>query len=68
MFPKLTLIENLVVAVQQPLGAMGRRQVSDEDLVTANEILEGSGLSSHGRHRRRNCRSVSASCSSSPRY
>jgi ABC-type branched-subunit amino acid transport system ATPase component len=51
VFPKLTLIENLVVAVQQPLGAMGRRQIGDEDLVTANEILERFGLSSHG-HRR----------------
>ena len=51
VFPKLTVIENLVVAVQQPLGAMGRRQISDEDLVTANEILERFGLSSHGRRR-----------------
>jgi ABC-type branched-subunit amino acid transport system ATPase component len=51
VFPKLTLIENLVVAVQQPLGAMGRRQISDDDLDTANEILERFGLSSHGRRR-----------------
>jgi ABC-type branched-subunit amino acid transport system ATPase component len=51
VFPKLTLIENLVVAVQQPLAAMGRRQISDQDLVTANEILERFGLASHGRHR-----------------
>ena len=51
VFPKLTLIENLVVAVQQPLGAMGRRQIGDDDLVTANEILERFGLLSHGSRR-----------------
>jgi ABC-type branched-subunit amino acid transport system ATPase component len=51
VFPKLTLIENLVVAVQQPLGAMGRRQISDDDLITATELLERFGLSSYGRRR-----------------
>ena len=52
VFPKLTLVENLVVAVQQPLRAMGRRHGSVPTIwSTAIEILERFGLSSHGQRR-----------------
>ena len=47
VFPQLTLIENLVVAVQQPLRALGRAAVGREDRERAEEILDRFGLASH---------------------
>ncbi len=47
VFPQLTLVENLVVAVQQPLRSMARARIGREDLARADEILERFGLISH---------------------
>jgi neutral amino acid transport system ATP-binding protein len=47
VFPELTLVENLVVAVQQPLRAMARASVGRKDRTQAEEILERFGLLSH---------------------
>jgi ABC-type branched-subunit amino acid transport system ATPase component len=47
VFPQLTLVENLVVAVQQPLRAMGTARIGHDDLARADQILERFGLSSH---------------------
>ena len=47
VFPQLTLVENLVVAVQQPFSAMGRASLGREDRAKAEEILDRFGLMSH---------------------
>lgn len=47
IFPQLTLIENLVVAVQQPLRALGRAAIGRQDRVRAGEILERFNLQNH---------------------
>lgn len=47
VFPQLTLVENLVVAVKQPFRAMGRASVGRDDRVRAEEILDRFGLISH---------------------
>jgi neutral amino acid transport system ATP-binding protein len=47
VFPQLTLVENLVVAVQQPVHALGRARIGAGDLARADQILERFGLSSH---------------------
>lgn len=47
VFPQLTLIENLVVAVAQPAWAIGRRGVGREDAARAQELLERFGLGAH---------------------
>jgi neutral amino acid transport system ATP-binding protein len=47
VFPRLTLIENLVVAVKQPFWAMGRASIGLDDRAKAEEILESFGLMSH---------------------
>jgi neutral amino acid transport system ATP-binding protein len=47
VFPQLTLVENLVVAVQQPLRSMARARIGREDLARAHEVLERFGLTSH---------------------
>ncbi len=47
VFPQLTLVENLVVAVQQPLRSMARARIGREDLARAHEVLERFGLASH---------------------
>jgi ABC-type branched-subunit amino acid transport system ATPase component len=51
VFPALTLVENLVVAVQQPLRAMGRSSIGAEDRGRAEDILERFGLRSHAERR-----------------
>jgi ABC-type branched-subunit amino acid transport system ATPase component len=48
VFPQLTLVENLVVAVQQPLRSMARARIGRRDLARAREVLERFGLASHG--------------------
>ena len=40
VFPRLTLLENLVVGVQQPMRALGRRAISSGDLARGQEVLE----------------------------
>ena len=40
VFPQLTVTENLVVAVQQPLRAIGRTSIGKRDRAQAEEILE----------------------------
>jgi ABC-type branched-subunit amino acid transport system ATPase component len=47
VFPALTLVENLVVAVQQPLRAMGRASVGRDDRARAEDVLERFGLRAH---------------------
>jgi ABC-type branched-subunit amino acid transport system ATPase component len=47
IFPQLTLIENLVVAVQQPLLALGRASIGRQDRARAGEILERFNLHNH---------------------
>jgi branched-chain amino acid transport system ATP-binding protein len=47
VFPQMTLIENLVVAVVQPTLAMGRRGVGRADHDRARELLERFGLEAH---------------------
>jgi branched-chain amino acid transport system ATP-binding protein len=49
VFPQLTLVENLIVAVHQPLRAMGHARIGGEDLARADQILDRFGLSSHRR-------------------
>jgi neutral amino acid transport system ATP-binding protein len=51
VFPQLTLVENLVVAVKQPLSAMGRASVGNQDQDRAEEILDRFGLMSHSERR-----------------
>lgn len=51
VFPELTLVENLVVAVQQPLRAMVRASIGREDRVRAEGVLERFGLLSHRERR-----------------
>ena len=47
VFPQLTLVENLVVAVQQPLRSMTRARIGREDQARALEVLERFGLASY---------------------
>jgi neutral amino acid transport system ATP-binding protein len=51
VFPQLTLVENLVVAVQQPIHALGRARIGADDRARADEVLERFGLSSHRERR-----------------
>ena len=51
VFPEMTLVENLVVAVALPARALGRRGVSPADAGRARELLDRFGLGSHA-HRR----------------
>ena len=51
VFPQLTLIENLVVAVHQPRRAMVRAAIGSEDRARAEEILERFGLAGHRERR-----------------
>ena len=51
IFPELTLVENLVVAIQQPWHAIARRAVTRSDEARALVLLEEFGLSGHARMR-----------------
>lgn len=51
VFPEMTLVENLVVAVAVPVWALGRRGISRADVERADELLERFGLGSHA-HRK----------------
>ena len=51
VFPEMTLVENLVVAVAVPVWALGRRGISRTDAARAEELLDRFGLGSHA-HRR----------------
>ena len=51
IFPELTLVENLVVAIQQPWHAIARRAVRDADAARALALLEEFGLAGHSRER-----------------
>ena len=51
VFPEMTLVENLVVAVAVPVWALGRRGVSRADAERADELLARFGLGSHA-HRK----------------
>jgi ABC-type branched-subunit amino acid transport system ATPase component len=51
IFPELTLVENLVVAIQQPWYAMVRRRVGRGDERRAVAVLEEFGLAGHARAR-----------------
>jgi neutral amino acid transport system ATP-binding protein len=51
VFPQLTLIENLVVAVKQPLRAMGRRAIARDERDRAEELLAKFGLAGHAGRR-----------------
>lgn len=51
VFPELTLVENLVVAVAQPAWAMGRRGIGPEDASRAEELLDRFGLLAHARRK-----------------
>jgi ABC-type branched-subunit amino acid transport system ATPase component len=44
VFPELTLVENLVVALQQPWWSLGRRAVRPADRARALDLLEEFGL------------------------
>jgi branched-chain amino acid transport system ATP-binding protein len=44
VFPQMTLVENLVVAVVQPAWAMGRRGVTEQNYGRAEELLDRFGL------------------------
>ena len=48
VFPQLTLVENLVVAVQHPFRQVARAAVGPQERARAQEILEGFGLASYG--------------------
>jgi ABC-type branched-subunit amino acid transport system ATPase component len=47
VFPELTLVENLVVALQQPWHRLARRAISRSDEVRALTLLEEFGLVDH---------------------
>jgi neutral amino acid transport system ATP-binding protein len=47
VFLQLTLIENLVVAVKQPMIAMGRRAIAPGERDRAEELLAKFGLAAH---------------------
>jgi neutral amino acid transport system ATP-binding protein len=47
IFPNLTLIENLALAVQQPWWGVGRAAVRPADRARAEELLDEFGLSGH---------------------
>ena len=49
IFPALTLVENLVVAIQQPWHAIARRAVRRADEARALALLEEFGLAGHAR-------------------
>jgi neutral amino acid transport system ATP-binding protein len=51
VFPELTLVENLVVAIQQPWHALARRAISRGDETRALTLLEEFGLAGHARAR-----------------
>ena len=51
IFPELTLVENLVVAIQQPWHAIARRAVRHADAARALALLEEFGLAGHARER-----------------
>ena len=51
VFPELTLVENLVVAIQQPWHAIARRAVRHADRARALALLEEFGLAGHARER-----------------
>jgi len=51
IFPDLTLVENLVVAIQQPWHAVVRRAVGRADERRALAVLEEFGLAGHARAR-----------------
>ena len=51
IFPELTLVENLVVAIQQPWHAIARRAVRHADRARALALLEEFGLAGHARER-----------------
>jgi ABC-type branched-subunit amino acid transport system ATPase component len=51
VFPELTLVENLVVAIQQPWHAVVRRAVGRADERRALAVLEEFGLVGHARAR-----------------
>ena len=51
IFPELTLVENLVVAIQQPWHAIARRAVRHGDAARALALLEEFGLAGHARER-----------------
>jgi neutral amino acid transport system ATP-binding protein len=51
VFPELTLVENLVVAIQQPWHATVRRAVGRADEARALEVLHEFGLGGHARAR-----------------
>ena len=51
VFPEMTLVENVVVALAQPGWALGRRGISKDDAERAGELLERFGLSAHARRR-----------------
>jgi neutral amino acid transport system ATP-binding protein len=53
VFPEMTLLENLVVAVAVPVWALGRRGVSRADAERADELLERFGLGSHAHRKAR---------------
>jgi neutral amino acid transport system ATP-binding protein len=47
VFPELTLVENLVVAVAQPTWAMGRTGLGTADRARAEDLLDRFGLHGH---------------------
>jgi neutral amino acid transport system ATP-binding protein len=51
IFPQLTLVENLVVAIQQPWGAILRRSLQRAERARALELLEQFGLAGHAADR-----------------
>ena len=51
VFPEMTLVENLVVAVAIPAWALTRRGISRADAGRAGELLERFGLAGHAHHR-----------------
>ena len=51
VFPELTLVENLVVAIQQPWHALARRAVRRGEEARALTVLEEFGLGGHAKAR-----------------
>ena len=67
VFSELTVLENLAIARQQPWRSLLRQALGRAEWAQADVLLEEFGLTAVAATEPERCRSVSVSCSSSPR-
>ena len=68
VFSELTVLENLAIARQQPWRSLLRQALGRAERAQADVLLEEFGMAVAAGDAAARCRSVSASCSSSPRF